>query len=426
MDSIVIVGGTPLKGTIEVSGSKNAALPIMACAMLTADKLILHNVPRLADIRTMKVLLEQHGAIIEVHNNHKSSTLIIDCSTINNLIAHYDMVRKMRASIWVLGPLLARFGTAEVSLPGGCAIGARQVDLHLAILESMGAIIEIKHGYIYATTNGHRLRGVHFCFNKVSVGATINAIMAATLAEGTTLLSNCAQEPEIVDLCNCLNKMGANIVGVGTSELEIIGSSSLHGTEYRIMPDRIEAGTYMIAASITKGDVTIRGIDYHIVENLALKLTSTGVLVAPTDNGITVRCADTLRSVDMQTQVYPGFATDLQAQFMSLMTVSQGVSVITENIFENRFMHVPELNRMGANIIVNANTAVVRGVDHLSGAEVMASDLRASVSLILAGLVAVGETKVRRVYHLDRGYQALEEKLASCGAQIRRVAGDAI
>lgn len=426
MDSIVIIGGHALNGIIEVSGSKNAALPLMACALLTADKVVLHNIPKLVDIYTMQLLLEQHGAAIKTQNNHKSISFVIDCSIINNFTAHYDIVRKMRASIWALGPLLSRFGKADVSLPGGCAIGARQVDLHLSALEAMGATIEIKHGYIHAITNGKKLQGVHFCFNKVSVGATINVIMAATLASGVTILSNCAKEPEIIDVCNCLNKMGACISGIGTSEIKIVGQTSLHGTEYTVMPDRIEAGTYMIAAAMTRGEVTILGIDYHIVENLALKLIATGAVVIPVDNGVIVRCTGKLESIDMQTQEYPGFSTDLQAQFMSMMTISSGVSIITENIFENRLMHVPELCRMGANITVSGNIAVVRGVANLCGAEVMASDLRASVSLVLAGLVANGETKVRRVYHLDRGYQSLEAKLANCGAQIKRVAGDTI
>jgi UDP-N-acetylglucosamine 1-carboxyvinyltransferase len=425
MDSLIIKGGRSLIGEVQVSGAKNAALPIMACALLTDQALTIHNVPKLTDIYTMKNLLKNHGCTIEVTNEHDKLSVSMDCSNVANFVAPYDIVRKMRASVWVLGPLLARFGYAEVSLPGGCAIGARQIDLHLHVLEAMGAKIEINNGYIIAKSKG-RLIGTHFSFNKISVGATINAIMAATLAKGETLLFNCAKEPEIVDLCHCLTVMGAEIEGIGTSELRIIGKSYLHGTSYQVMPDRIEAGTYMIAAAITKGDINIYGINYPIIENLALRLFEAGIDITALNNGVRVKYVDKLRPIDIQTQVYPGFATDLQAQFMSLMTLCEGASVITENIFENRFMHVPELCRMGANITINGNNAIVRGVKFLSGAEVMASDLRASVSLILAGLAAQGETKVRRVYHLDRGYQLLEEKLSRCGAEIFRVKGDTV
>jgi len=426
MDSIVITGGKPLRGSVKVSGSKNAALPIIAACLLTDQKVTLTNIPKLTDIYTMKHLIENHDGKIEVIDKEDQLGLIIDCSKIDNLTAPYEIVRKMRASIWVLGPLLARFGKAKVSLPGGCAIGIRQVDLHIASLEAMGAKIEIKEGYIYATSNS-RLKGVHFIFNKVSVGATINAIMAATLASGETRLFNCAQEPEIIDLCHCLNGMGAEVSGIGTSEVTIIGKKYLHGTNYNIMPDRIEAGTYMIAAAITKGELDICGIDYHIIENLVLKLKEAGINVVDLGNNIIkVQYVGILKQVDIQTAVYPGFSTDLQAQFMSLMSLSSGTSIITENIFENRFMHVSELCRMGANITINNHSAVVRGTNYLSGAEVMASDLRASVSLVLAGLVAKGETKVRRIYHLDRGYQMLEEKLGKCGADIRRIVGDSV
>jgi len=426
MDSIVITGGKPLRGSVKVSGSKNAALPIIAACLLTDQKVTLTNIPKLTDIYTMKHLIENHAGKIEVIDKEDQLGLIIDCSKIDNLTAPYEIVRKMRASIWVLGPLLARFGKAKVSLPGGCAIGIRQVDLHIASLEAMGAKIEIKEGYIYATSNS-RLKGVHFIFNKVSVGATINAIMAATLASGETRLFNCAQEPEIIDLCHCLNGMGAEVSGIGTSEVTIIGKKYLHGTNYNVMPDRIEAGTYMIAAAITKGELDICGIDYHIIENLVLKLKEAGINVVDLGNNIIkVQYVGILKQVDIQTAVYPGFSTDLQAQFMSLMSLSSGTSIITENIFENRFMHVSELCRMGANITINNHSAVVRGTNYLSGAEVMASDLRASVSLVLAGLVAKGETKVRRIYHLDRGYQMLEEKLGKCGADIRRIVGDSV
>ena len=426
MDSILINGGNALKGNISISGSKNASLPIMAASLLTDQVLELTNLPILSDINTMEELLLNHGTKIDRKiESNDSLTLKISCSNINNYKAPYEIVRKMRASIWVLGPLVAKDGSAIVSLPGGCAIGARQVDLHIAVLEAMGVEMEISDGYIHARTK-KRLKPCSFIFPRVSVGATINAILAATLADGMTHLSNCAREPEIKDLCNCLIKMGALIEGVGTDDLKITGQKELHGTKYNILPDRIEAGTYMIAAAITKGDVTISGIDYDIVENIALKLRQVGLEVINSNNIIQVKYKGVLNSVDLSTSAYPGFATDLQAQFMSLMTLADASSAITENIFENRFMHVPELCRMGANIIVDGNHAVVRGVRNLRGAEVMASDLRASVSLVLAGLAATGTTKVRRVYHLDRGYQSLEKKLSACGANIVRVKGDSV
>lgn len=419
MQKLIIHGGKALKGTINISGAKNAVLPIMAASILT-DKLHITNVPKLTDVSTMKNLLKSHGADIEVIEHLDEFELVINAGNINNLTADYEIVRKMRASIWVLGPLLSRYGKAKVSLPGGCAIGARQVDLHIAVLKSMGAEITIEEGYINASSKG-RLKGTHFVFDKVSVGATINVILAAVLAEGETLLFNCGREPEIIDLCNCLNKMGADISGIGTSEITIKGKDSLNETSYRVLSDRIEAGTYMFAAAITKGDVKICGIDYHIIENIALKLIEIGIKVVPIDNGVQVTYINELNAVDLETNPYPGFATDLQAQFMSLMTLSNGVSMITENIFENRFMHVPELCRMGANITVRGNKAIVRGVKSLKGAEVMASDLRASVSLILAGLSTDSETVLHRIYHLDRGFQNLEKKLSNCGADIKRV-----
>jgi UDP-N-acetylglucosamine 1-carboxyvinyltransferase len=419
MQKLIIRGGKALKGNINISGAKNAVLPIMAASLLT-DKLHITNVPKLTDVYTMQELLKSHGSSIDIVEQAEQYELTINCNNINNFKASYDIVRKMRASIWVLGSLLSRYGKAEVSLPGGCAIGARQVDLHVAVLKSMGAKIKIENGYIKATSKG-RLKATHFAFNKVSVGATINAVMAATLADGETLLFNCAKEPEIVDLCHCLNKMGADISGIGTGEIIINGKTSLNSANYKVMPDRIEAGTYMFAAAITKGNVKILGIDYHTIENIALKLIEAGVKVIPLDNGLQVTYIDKLNSVDIQTNPYPGFSTDLQAQFMSLMSLGNGVSVITENIFENRFMHVPELCRMGADITVHGNKAIVRGVSALKGAEVMASDLRASVSLILAGLTTKEETIVHRIYHLDRGFQMLEKKLNNCGADIIRV-----
>lgn len=419
MQKLIIHGGKPLKGIVNISGAKNAVLPIMAASILT-DKLHITNVPKLTDVSTMKELLKSHGAGIEIIEHENEFELVINAANINNLTADYEIVRKMRASIWVLGPLLSRYGKAKVSLPGGCAIGARQVDLHIAVLKAMGAEITIEDGYINASTVG-RLKGTHFIFDKISVGATINAVLAAVLADGEILLFNCAREPEIVDLCNCLNKMGADISGIGTSEIRINGKDSLSEASYRVLPDRIEAGTYMFAAAITKGDLKLYGIDYHIIENIALKLIETGIKVMPIDNGVQVTYADKLNAVNLETNPYPGFATDLQAQFMSLMTISQGSSIITENIFENRFMHVPELCRMGADITVRGNQAIVQGVKGLKGAEVMASDLRASVSLILAGLSTDSETVLHRIYHLDRGFQNLEKKLNNCGADIKRV-----
>ena len=419
MHKLIIHGGKPLKGSINISGAKNAVLPIMAASILT-DKLHITNVPKLTDVSTMKDLLRSHGADIEIIEHQDEFELIINTKNINNFTADYEIVRKMRASIWVLGPLLTKYGKAKVSLPGGCAIGARHVDLHIAVLKAMGATIEIEDGYINASSKG-RLKGTHFVFDKVSVGATINAILAAVLAEGETVLFNCGREPEIVDLCNCLITMGADIAGIGTSEITIKGKDSLNKASYKVLSDRIEAGTYMFAAAITKGDVKICGIDYHIVENIALKLIETGIKVVPINNGVQVTYEGKLNSVDLETNPYPGFATDLQAQFMSLMTFSSGVSMITENIFENRFMHVPELCRMGADIVVRGNKAVVRGVEMLKGAEVMASDLRASVSLILAGLSTNSKTVLHRIYHLDRGFQDLEKKLSNCGADIKRV-----
>ncbi|RYE05808.1 MAG: UDP-N-acetylglucosamine 1-carboxyvinyltransferase [Rickettsiaceae bacterium] len=420
MDSIVIKGGTPLQGIVKINGAKNAALPIMAAALLTADRIVLTNIPKLTDVETMNSLLRHHGAIVSSYDQAESLELHIDCSKITDFIAPYEIVRKMRASIWVLGPLLARFGEAKISLPGGCAIGARQVDMHISVLEAMNAHIEIEQGYIKATSKG-QLKGTHFNFHRISVGATITAILAASLAEGETSLTNCAKEPEIVDLCKYLCKMGAKIKGAGTAEIKIMGVSSLKGVTYDVMPDRIEAGTYMIAAAITKGELDIVGIDYKIVENLVLKLLESGTIVTRTNSGINVRHSGVIKPTDINTEEYPGFATDLQAQFMSLLTIADGASVITENIFENRYMHVPELNRMGANIIIKEHNAIIKGVKYLKGAEVMASDLRASSCLILAALAATGETRIGRVYHLDRGYQAFEHKLSSCGADIMRI-----
>ncbi len=421
MESIIIKGGKPLIGEINISGAKNASLPIMAACLLTAEDVILTNIPKLSDINTMSRLLENHGTQIERHEAEDDSlTLKINSSNVANYLAPYEIVRKMRASIWVLGPLLARFGEAIVSFPGGCALGARQVDLHIAAMEAMGATIEIKEGYIHAKSDG-RLKGAHFTFAKKSVGATINAVLAATLAEGKSVFTNCAIEPEIVDLCEFLNKMGAKISGIGNEKIIIEGVEALHGTKHAILPDRIEAGTYMIAAAATRGDVRIKGISYSLLTNLIDKMQDAGISITENADHIHVHHQGEIKPVNISTEPYPGFSTDLQAQFMSLMIVANGSSTITENIFENRFMHVPELSRMGANIAVSGNVANVTGVDKLNAAEVMASDLRASVSLVIAALCAKGTTKINRVYHLDRGYQALEQKLASCGADIERV-----
>lgn len=422
MDSLLVRGGNKLKGTIEISGAKNAALPIMTASLLTNEPVILTNMPTsLTDIATMNKLLSNHG--VKYESNHKK--IILQANNITNFEAPYDIVRKMRASIWVLGPLLTRFGEAKVSFPGGCALGARQVDLHLAGLESMGALIEIDRGYILAKApNG--LKGTNFNFGKVSVGATINILLAAILADGDSQLSNCAKEPEIVDLCNILNKMGAKIQGIGTSQLDIKGVTSLHGTNHHIISDRIEAGTYAIAGAITGGEVLLTNIDETILHNCCLKLKEAGVTIENQKNGILVKSNGTLKPTDISTMPYPGFATDLQAQFLVLMCKAEGTSVITENLFENRFMHVPELCRMGAKIKVDGHSAIVKGSANFVGTEVMASDLRASVSLIIAGLVAKGETKVRRIYHLDRGYENLVGKLGACGADVERIQGDTV
>ncbi|MDF2964806.1 MAG: UDP-N-acetylglucosamine 1-carboxyvinyltransferase [Rickettsiaceae bacterium] len=433
MDKILIKGGKKLLGDISVSGAKNAALPLLTASLLTEEELVFKNVPVLTDIATMLDLLSHLGVGIKIagedYRQSKISPLKLNKTVhanaghITNFEAPYDIVRKMRASIWVLGPLLARFGQGKVSLPGGCAIGVRQIDLHLDVLKSMGASIELEEGYINATVNG-RLTGANFSFSKVSVGATITAIMAATLAEGTSHFTNCAREPEIVDLCNCLSKMGAQIRGIGSSIIEVTGVKALKGTEHEVMADRIEAGTYMIAAAITGGELKLHNINYETVESLSLALQKAGVNCQHERNMVYVKSDGNIKSVDISTEPFPGFATDLQAQFMALMTIADGTSIISENIFENRFMHVLELNRLGANIVTHGNNAIVRGVKALKGAPVMATDLRASVALVLAGLVAEGETVVNRVYHLDRGYEDLEKKLQACGADIERLKGE--
>jgi len=420
MDRIRIRGGRPLSGEIAIGGAKNAALPLMAAGLLTDQRLVLTNVPRLADIQTMSALLAQHGIAVEPIGND-GRTLSLG-GAITSTEAPYDIVRKMRASVLVLGPLLARMGEARVSMPGGCAIGTRPVDLHLKGLEQMGASFRLDAGYIDGSVPG-RLRGATIVFPFVSVGATENLLMAASLAEGRTVLANAAREPEIADLAHCLNAMGAHIAGIGSDRLTIDGVARLHGAEHTIVPDRIETGTYACAAAITGGELRLANARLEHLGAVVRTLREAGVDIVEQDNGLLVRRLNGLHGADVMTEPYPGFPTDMQAQFMALMAVAEGAAMVTETIFENRFMHVPELNRMGARINVHGASAIVRGVPSLSGAPVMATDLRASVSLILAGLAAKGETMVNRVYHLDRGYEAVEQKLAACGADIERVGG---
>jgi UDP-N-acetylglucosamine 1-carboxyvinyltransferase len=416
MDRIRIRGGRPLEGRIPISGAKNAALPLMAAGMLSDGPLRLLNAPDLADIATMAGLLRQHGLTVE---HDKAARTITLSGAATNLEAPYDLVRKMRASVLVLGPLLARYGEAKVSLPGGCAIGTRPVDLHLKGLEQMGAEIEIEAGYILAKAP-RGLKGARIISPQVSVGATENLLMAACLAAGETVLVNAAREPEISDLAECLMRMGARIEGIGTDKLTIEGSTSLTAATHRVVPDRIEAGTFAIAAAITGGRVLLEGARLDHLGATARILREAGVEVTERPEGLRVSRMNGLNGVDVMTEPFPGFATDMQAQFMALMCVAEGASMITETIFENRFMHVPELMRMGARINYHGHSAIVRGVPKLSGAPVMATDLRASVSLILAGLAAEGETIVNRVYHLDRGYERVEAKLAAVGADIVR------
>ena len=422
MDKIRITGGRPLDGEIEISGAKNACLTLMPAALLTDQPLTLTNAPRLADIRTMSDLLTSLGAEIAPLSSGK--VLALNAETLNNLVADYDIVRKMRASILVLGPMLAREGKATVSLPGGCAIGARPVDLHLSGLEKMGAEMELADGYVHASAPAG-LKGAVIEFPFVSVGATENLMMAATLASGTTVLKNAAREPEITDLAKCLSSMGARIYGAGTSVVTIEGVDRLHGTTHDVLPDRVELGTYMIAPAIAGGTVTLRGASRDLAEALIAKLAEADVDVTETEGGLRVsRRNGEIRPLHVTTEPFPGFPTDLQAQIMALATIAKGESVIEEHIFENRFMHVPELGRMGAQIDVQGGTARITGVEKLTGAPVMATDLRASVSLILAGLAAEGETVVSRVYHLDRGYERVEEKLRACGADIERISDE--
>jgi UDP-N-acetylglucosamine 1-carboxyvinyltransferase len=424
MEMIRIEGGRALRGTISISGAKNAALPLMAAALLSDQPLVLSNLPRLADIDSMAILLRQHG--VEINMNDAASAdewggeAVFHARELATTTAPYDLVRKMRASVLVLGPLVARAGHARVSLPGGCAIGNRPVDLHLMALQELGATIEIDSGYVEARAP-HGLTGGRVTFPMVSVGATENILMAASLAKGESEILNAAREPEIVDLAHCLVAMGVEIEGAGTDTIRVFGTDGLRQASHPVIPDRIEAGTYAMAAAITGGEVKLLGARAsHLLSALKL-LRNAGVDVEEADDGLLVRRANGLIGADAMTEPFPGFPTDLQAQFMSLMTVAEGAAMVTETIFENRFMHVPELARMGANVTVHGASALVRGVKALRGAPVMATDLRASVSLVLAGLAATGTTEVRRIYHLDRGYERLEQKLAGCGAMIERV-----
>jgi UDP-N-acetylglucosamine 1-carboxyvinyltransferase len=427
MDRIVIRGGTPLNGVIPISGAKNAALPLMIASLLTEDTLELVNVPRLADVQLLLRILGNHGVDHTVAGKRpgqsleNGQTLRLSARDVIDTTAPYDLVSRMRASFWVIAPLVARFGEARVSMPGGCAIGTRPVDLLLTALERLGAEIEVDGGYVIARAP-RGLKGGEIAFSKVTVSGTHVALMAASLADGTTVIDNAAREPEIVDLANCLSKMGARIGGAGTSQIVIDGVPRLHGATHEVLPDRIETGTYAMAVAMTGGDVTLAGTRPELLQTALDMLAEAGATVQATNEGIRVhRNGAGLSPVDVTTDPFPGFPTDLQAQFMALMTVANGTSRIRETIFENRFMHVGELARLGARIRLDGDLAVVEGVDRLRGAPVMATDLRASVSLVIAGLVAEGETTINRVYHLDRGFEALEAKLGRCGAQVERI-----
>jgi UDP-N-acetylglucosamine 1-carboxyvinyltransferase len=429
MDRISIVGGQPLHGSIPISGAKNAALPLMIASLLTRDTLILDNVPRLADVSLLQRILNNHGVDVMLNGKrpgdtaYQGQTLHISAAGIVDTKAPYELVSKMRASFWVIGPLVARMGEAKVSLPGGCAIGTRPVDLHIQALQSLGAEIDVDAGYVIARApNG--LRGGEIVFPKVTVGGTHTALMAASLARGTTVIENAAREPEVVDVADCLNKMGAKITGAGTSKIVVEGVSQLSGARHTVLPDRIETGTFAIAVAMTGGDVLLEGGRPELLQEALGVLAQAGAEIAPTNAGIRVaRNGAGIVPVDVSTAPFPGFPTDLQAQLMALMTRANGTSRITETIFENRFMHVQELARLGARIHLNGETATVEGRSRLRGAPVMATDLRASVSLVIAALAAEGETMVNRVYHLDRGFERLEDKLSACGAQISRIAG---
>ncbi|MBU2919187.1 MAG: UDP-N-acetylglucosamine 1-carboxyvinyltransferase [Psychrosphaera sp.] len=417
MEKLLIEGGQALSGSVIISGAKNAALPILISSILTAEECTYTNVPKLRDIGITCQLLEQFGTQVSSTEN----TVVINAGTINSTVAPYDLVNRMRASILVLGPLLARFGHAEVSLPGGCAIGARPVDLHIDGLKKLGAKITVEAGYVNAKVEG-RLKGNRIYMSTISVGATENLMMAAALAEGTTIIENAAREPEIVDLANCLNKMGAKVSGAGSNNIEIEGVETLHGCEHAIMPDRIETGTFLVAAAVTGGEVTCLNTDYHLVEPVIEKLRDANALIEWDDNSIHIDMRGReLKAVNIKTLPHPGFPTDMQAQFTMLNVVANGVGTITETIFENRFMHVPELRRMGANIQLEGNTAICPEKSNLMGAQVVSTDLRASASLVIAGLVAKGVTQLDEVFHIDRGYENIEKKLVGLGAKITRV-----
>ncbi|MCH7695331.1 MAG: UDP-N-acetylglucosamine 1-carboxyvinyltransferase [Proteobacteria bacterium] len=416
MDKLIIQGGEPLRGEISISGAKNAALPILAATLLTDESVIVSNVPHLHDITTTMELLGQMGSelTIDEHMN-----IEVNNSNLKKLFAPYDLVKTMRASILVLGPLLAHYGEADVSLPGGCAIGSRPVNLHINGLMAMGADIRVEGGYIRATAK--RLKGVHLAMDMITVTGTENLMMAATLADGTTVIENAAREPEVVDLATCLNSMGARIKGAGTDKIVIEGVEALHGTQHSILPDRIETGTYLVAAAMTGGCIRLKNTRPQLLDSVIGKLTEAGAKIELDDNSISLdMTGKRAKAVDIYTSPFPGFPTDMQAQFTALNCIAQGVGTITENVFENRFMHVQELQRMGADVKLEGNTVISTGVDKLTSAPVMATDLRASASLVLAGLVAEGETVVERIYHIDRGYETIEEKLAQLGARIQR------
>jgi len=418
LESLVIRGGQPLNGDVRIGGAKNAALPVLISALLTDQDLLVANVPHLRDITTVLELLGRLGARIEVD---EKSVIRVNAGKLTSRRAPYELVKTMRASILVLGPLLARFGQAEVSLPGGCAIGSRPVDLHVRALEQMGAAISVEGGYIKASTSADRLHGAKIVFDTVTVTGTENLMMAATLARGTTVLENAAREPEVVDLANCLLAMGARIEGAGSDVIEIEGVANLTGAMHRVIPDRIEAGTFMVAGAVTQGKIRLHDVNPAHLDAVTARLRDAGAQISISENGLSLKMPDRPRAVSISTAPYPGFPTDMQAQFMLLNCVSEGASSITEHIFENRFMHIHELQRMGADINLHGNTALVHGVEQLGGAQVMATDLRASACLVLAGLVAGEQTVIDRIYHIDRGYDCIEEKLLQCGADIRRV-----
>jgi UDP-N-acetylglucosamine 1-carboxyvinyltransferase len=416
MDKLIIEGGVPLAGEVRISGAKNAALPILCASILSGEPLRIANVPHLHDVTTMLKLLAQMGIAVSVDDK---LGIELNAAALNNPVAPYDLVKTMRASVLVLGPLIARCGEARVSLPGGCAIGLRPVDQHLKALQAMGATIDIEHGYMHG--RAPRLKGARIIMDLVTVTGTENIMMAATLASGETVIENAAREPEVIDLANCLNAMGARVNGAGSGVIRITGVPRLKAADCRVMPDRIETGTFLAAAAATGGEVRLLGTRADILEAVLEKLREAGAQIEAAADWISLRMNATLRAVSLRTTPYPGFPTDMQAQFMALNCVARGTALITETIFENRFMHVQELRRLGAQIEVEGNSAVVTGVDRLDGATVMATDLRASASLVLAGLIARGETTIERVYHLDRGYESIEEKLSRLGARIRRV-----